>query len=276
MRFGGCLDPRGGPSQRGLAPSPMITPGQSAMSLAVLAAFAVLAPLPASADLPGPVPVPARYGDFDHDTLALTWQPGFCASGPGCLPDQPRGASIGLHGLWASRPSVLRRRGVAEQRWWREGCDDLGPHASAPPALSPLLRSRIEAVMPHLRMGLLAHEYAKHVACFGFAPEAFFAFAIAMRDAVAFGPFGTWLRGEAGHAVRHADAAREFERDFHTPLPRAVQFRCDRDRGGRVVLTQMSITLRPDRLAEFPQPETLRPAPIPQDNCPAEFAVPSW
>ena len=97
-----------------------------------------------------------------------------------------------------------------------------------------------------------------------------------MRDAVAFGPFGTWLRGEAGHAVRHADAVGEFTRDFHTPLLGAVQFRCDHDWAGRVVLTQLWITLRPERLAEFPEPATLLDAPIPQGNCPAEFAVPGW
>ena len=248
----------------------------AAMRVAVPATLLTLAPSLAHADLPGPVPVAARYGDFDHDTLALTWQPGFCTTGPDCLPDQPHGAPIGLHGLWASLPSALQRHGVTEPQWWRKGCGELGAHASVPPALSLLLRARLEAMMPHLRRSLLAREYGEHVACFGFPPEKFFAFAIAMRDAVAFGPFGTWLRGEAGHLVRHADADRAFARDFHTSHPRAVQFRCDRDRAGRVVLTEMWITLRPDRLAEFPEPPTLLDAPVPRDNCPAGFAVPGW
>ena len=246
------------------------------MRLPAFAVLAFLAPAAAHADLPGPVPVPARYGDFDHDTLAVTWQPGFCTSGPGCLPDQPHGAAIGLHGLWASRPSMLRRQGVTEQQWWQAGCDDLAPHASATPRLSPQLERRIAVLMPHLRRSLLAHEYGKHVACFGFSPEVFFAFEIAMRDAVAFGPWAMWLGGEAGHTVRHADATREFTRDFHTSHPRAVQFRCDHDHAGHVVLTQMWITLRPDRLADFPEPETLVDAPVPQDNCPASFGVPTW
>ena len=93
---------------------------------------------------------------------------------------------------------------------------------------------------------------------------------------MAFGTFATWLRGMAGRDVGHADAAREFARDFHTSHPRAVQFQCERDRAGRTVLTQLWITLLADRLADFPAPETLVDAPIPQDDCPSSFEVPGW
>ena len=231
---------------------------------------------PAYAALPGPLPVATQHGDFRHDTLALTWQPGFCASGDGCLADQPHAPLIGLHGLWASRPSVLVRRGVTEQQWWVSGCDDLAPHTDAAPALSAALHARLTAMMPHLAHDLLIHEYDKHVACFGFAPEAFFATALAMHDVVVLNPFASWLTGQAGRTVQHAEALAEFERDFHTSHPRAVQFQCERDHAGRMVLTQFWITLLPGRLADFSAPGTLIDAPIPQDTCPATFVVPNW
>ncbi len=222
------------------------------------------------------LPVATQYGDFRYDTLALTWQPGFCATGGGCLADQPEVPLIGLHGLWASRPSVLVKRGVPEQQWWVKGCDDLAPHTDAAPVLSKGLETRLAAVMPHLAQSLLTHEYDKHVACFGFAPEAFFATELAMRDAVARNPFARWLVGQAGQTVQPADALAEFERAFHTSHPRAVQFQCAADRSGRMVLTQFWITLLPGRLGDFPAPAALVDAPIQQDTCPAAFVVPSW
>ena len=246
------------------------------MRRSALAVVALVLSAPAHAQLPGPLPVATRFGDFDHNTLALTWQPGFCRAGDGCLPDQPHGALLGLHGLWASRPSALVRRGVTERQWRQAGCDDLAPPTDAAPRLSPELGRRLAAVMPHLHPGLLRHEYDKHVACFGFAAETFFAHALLARDAVAFGPFGLWLRDQTGRVVRHADAIRAFARDLHSARPRVVQFRCDRDRAGRVVLTQVWITLRVDGLARFPAPETLADAPVSEDDCPASFGVPGW
>ena len=242
--------------------------------LALLAALA--SPGLTRAAIPGPLPVAAKFGDFGHDTFALTWQPGFCGTGGGCRADQPHDALIGLHGLWASRPSVLIRRGVTEQQWWQVGCDELAPHTDAAPVLSAALQARLAAVMPHLKDSLLTHEYDKHVACFGFAPEVFFRTALLMRAVVLLDPFSTWLAAQAGQVIRHADALTEFERDFHTGHPRAVQFQCAADRTGRVVLTQLWITLLPGRLADFPAPETLIDAPIPQDDCPASFTVPGW
>ena len=218
---------------------------------------------------------PARYGDFDHYTFALTWQPGFCGTGQGCLPDQPTATPIGLHGLWASRPQTLIDQGVSDQTWWHSGCDLLAK-SDAEPVLPAPLSQELAAVMPHLNNDLLHHEYDKHVQCFGFDPATYFSTELAMRDAVAASPFARDLIQRTGITARHADITAAFEADFHTQAPRALQLQCERDANGRSILTQLWITLRTDGTDRFPDASTLIDSPTVQDNCPTSFLVPAW
>jgi ribonuclease I (enterobacter ribonuclease) len=218
----------------------------------------------------------ARYGDFAHYTFALTWQPGFCGTDGGCLPDQPHGVLIGLHGLWASRPQSLIRRGISDPQWWARGCDYYH-HSDSAPALPPATLQRLNAVMPHLKDSLLTHEYDKHVQCFGFDPQTFFQTELSMRRAVADSAFGRYLTVTArGHEVRRAEVIQAFTRAFSTDQTSSLQLRCERNRGGQVVLTQLWITLYRDALARFPRDDSFMNAPILQDDCPGRFRVPDW
>ena len=221
-------------------------------------------------------PTPSHYGDFAHYTFALTWQPGFCSTDGGCLRDQPRAALIGLHGLWASRPQSLIRRGISDPQWWSRGCDYYR-HSDSPPRLPAATLTQLNAVMPHLRVSLLTHEYDKHVQCFGFDPQTFFVTELNMRSEVAASAFGRYLTVTAlGHQVRRAAVIRAFTRDFGTDQSSSLQLRCGRNRRGQVVLTQLWITLYKGALARFPRDDSFMNAPTPQHNCPARFSVPDW
>jgi ribonuclease I len=232
-----------------------------------------------------PAPVPHAYGAFAYYTLALTWQPGICRiddapllgiAGPEhCASDQPRAPLIGLHGLWPSRPQALIRAGVRVQRWWSRGCDLLH-HSNEEPRLSATLRAQLAAVVPQLRHSLLAHEYDKHVQCFGFDPARFFTTELALRSALADAPFGRYLAAQRGKPVAHADVVRAFERSSGTGDARALQLQCARDRAGREVLTQLWLTIRAGSLAAFPAATSLTHTPIDADTCPATFIVPAW
>jgi ribonuclease I (enterobacter ribonuclease) len=218
----------------------------------------------------------ARYADFAHYTFALTWQPGFCSTDGGCLPDQPHTVLIGLHGLWASRPQSLIRRGISDPQWWSGGCDYYH-HSDSAPQLPPATLQRLNAVMPHLKDSLLTHEYDKHVQCFGFDPQTFFQTELQMRRGVIASAFGRYLTGTArGREVRHADVIQAFSRDFGTSQLSALQLRCGRNERGQMVLTQLWITLYKNALPRFPRDDSFMNAPIPQDNCPARFRVPDW
>ncbi|MGA7539067.1 MAG: hypothetical protein WBW93_09885 [Steroidobacteraceae bacterium] len=218
----------------------------------------------------------ARHGDFGHYTFALTWQPGFCRTDGGCLPDQPQDVLIGLHGLWASRPRSLIERRISAPQWWRHGCDYYH-HSDRMPPLSPAMLTRLQHVMPHLKNSLLRHEYDKHVQCFGFDAAGFFATELRLRQRVVDSAFGRYLNVTVrGREVQHADVIHAFMRAFATNRSAALQLRCGRNDRGQVVLTQLWITLHTDALSRFPRDGALMNAPIAQDNCPARFRVPSW
>lgn len=218
----------------------------------------------------------ARHGDFAHYTFALTWQPGFCSTDGGCLRDQPHTALIGLHGLWASRPQSLIRRGISAPQWWSRGCDYYH-HSDSAPRLPPATLLRLNAVMPRLKDSLLTHEYDKHVQCFGFDPQTFFLTELRMRREVSDSAFGRYLTVTASdHEVRHADVIQAFTRAFGTDQSSALQLRCGRNERRQVVLTQLWITLYRDALSRFPRDDSFMNAPIAQDNCPARFRVPGW
>ncbi|WP_367159657.1 ribonuclease I [Kozakia baliensis] len=223
----------------------------------------------------GPALQPAAHGDFHHDTLALTWQPGFCSAGSGCLPDQPRTPLIGLHGLWASEPRSLEAQNVSVQEWWKRGCDIYGIN-DAPPVLDDAMQQSLSTVVPHLPHSLVTHEYNKHARCFGYQAGPFFAAANDLRLKFAQSAMGQWLAERAGLVVTHVDLLAFFDKVTSNTTPRALQLQCGKDQEGRVVLTQMWFTLRHDRLNDFPGASSYITAPENQDNCPARFLLRKW
>ncbi|GBQ70117.1 ribonuclease I [Ameyamaea chiangmaiensis NBRC 103196] len=232
-----------------------------------------------------PTPVATAHGDFRHYTLALTWQPGFCATVPGCVAGQPRAPLIGLHGLWASRPQSLIRDHVPAPTWWAKGCalfDAPGTDETpVDPPVTAQTRDALDRVVPRLASSLTAHEYVKHARCFGFAPDTFFRTALSLRSRLADSAFGQWLQRQAGQDVAHDAVLSAFAADPHvrgaTPLPAgALQLRCERDTAGRTILTQLWLTVSPTKLALFPNAEAALSPPEAQDNCPARFVIPNW
>ncbi|OBU85602.1 ribonuclease T2 family protein [Chromobacterium subtsugae] len=220
---------------------------------------------------------PARHGDFAHYTFALTWQPGFCATGDGCLPEQPKQPLIGLHGLWPSLPQSLIQQGVPVQQWWAKGCAFF-PHALAI-ALPPTeLRQRLSQVMPQLKDDLYTHEYVKHVQCFGYNGVDFFSTAMDMRQAVADSGFGAYLLAQAGQVRRREELEEAFVKAFGTDQARSLQLQCGKDKQGRNVLTQAWFTLKADRLADFPKAEAFVNTPDGEyeDTCKEPFLLPAW
>lgn len=217
---------------------------------------------------------PAVHGDFDHYTLALTWQPGFCAEGS-CLAATAHASPIGLHGLWASLPTSLSDRGISNPQWWAKGCDYF-QHSDAAPALPVAVRQALAVAMPQTEHDLLRHEYDKHVQCFGFNTVTFFQTELAMRDAVMETPFASMLIARTGQQVARTDLLDAFAKSFRTDHPRALQLQCHVDHDGTTVLSQLWITIRHDRVADFPAPVSLTDSPVPQDNCPERFTVPGW
>ena len=222
-----------------------------------------------------PLTPAVTHGDFAYYTLALTWQPGICATDEGCRPDQPKGEPIGLHGLWASLPRTLVAAGVTPEQWRQRGCD-LVRHSDAEPVLDPALKRRLGDVTPHFADDLLAHEYDKHVQCFGFDPNQFFENELALRERVVNSAFGDYVVSQQGRDVAHSDMVAAFRSAYSTSNGTALQLRCGADATGQWVLTQIWISVPADRLDLFPLPSALVDAPIDQDTCPLIFHVSAW
>lgn len=220
---------------------------------------------------------PAVHADFPRYTFALTWQPGFCSTGGGCLADQPTGTLIGLHGLWASLPVSLAGQGVKVQQWWSKGCD-LYVHSDAAPVLPAAISQQLNQVMPHLQNDLLIHEYDKHVQCFQFDPVAFFRTALTMRSTVVDSDFGRYLILQAGQAHTRDDLVQVFIRTFGTDQAQSLQLQCANNHQQQNVLTQIWFTLAADQLANFPQPSSWVNTPDAEyeDNCRQSFLLPAW
>lgn len=223
----------------------------------------------------GPSITPTAHTDFRHDTLALTWQPGFCATGGGCEWDQTHRISIGLHGLWASEPHALEAQGVPVQEWWSKGCD-LYDHNDTPPQLLPTTVEALRGVVPHLKKPLYVHEYTKHARCFGYDADRFFITSMEMRDRFAASAFGLWLAQQSGFQVNRDDMLATFARLMNVRDSRALQVRCEPAHNGQMVLTQLWFTLDPKKLSRFPYEGAYLSSPDDQNGCPATFLVPGW
>lgn len=126
---------------------------------------------------------PSRPGDFDFYVLALSWSPGFCATGGAekarkqCEPGA--GNRFVVHGLWPQY-----ERGFPQ---------DCGPAGRSP---SRVALEATKGVYPD--EGLARYEWRKHGVCSGKSPTDYFADVRRARDAIivppalASGGEGTW------------------------------------------------------------------------------------
>ncbi len=166
-----------------------------------------------------------QYGDFTDYVLALSWQTGFCQSQherrhrepDECrLQKEPANKAdfLTVHGLWPGLPKSIAARGVDQRRWQRFGCATrpipnlpevkASRKCSAPaPGLSPDIATALKEVMPGAggNSCLERYEYAKHGACFGFDPNAYFGTMIRLDKAIKDSALGQFLLQDAGQSV---------------------------------------------------------------------------
>jgi ribonuclease I len=186
-----------------------------------------------------------------------------------------------LHGLWASTPAELKARHMPDPIWWRYGCYWYRPDHAIPQGacsnaalnLPPPLHARLWAAMPAAATCLDRHEYFKHAQCLGFEPAPFFTQALGLLDAVNANPFTAWVRAHRGQTVSRAALLKAFQRSFKLDASSALELRCGRRESARRedVLVQAWMTLRSDRLAQFPAASSFTAGR--RGNCPARILI---
>ncbi len=222
---------------------------------------------------------------FEHYTFALIWQPGACLvhaklAGPDCA--QRTSATVSsrqwsLHGLWPSIPAELSRQGMTPPSWWRYGCYFFHSQHSIPPArscqnpaldLQSAVRTRLARAMPAARSCLDRHEYYKHAACYGFKQNSFFRRALNLLQVVNANPFTKFMRDHRGRVVNRAALQQAFRKGFGLSSSKALELRCGlspKNSGQNDVLIQAWITLRANRIEQFPAPRSFMPGRL--GNC---------
>ncbi len=152
----------------------------------------------------------APSGDFDFYVLALSWSPGFCATGGAAkAPDQcADGAGLGfvVHGLWPQY-----------QHGYPSDCDPGRP-------VSRIALDQTRGVYPS--EGLARYEWRKHGTCTGLSPEAYFAGAKAARDKVVIPD--AFKSPRQAQSIAPADAQRAFSAVNPGLRPEAIAIGCIR------------------------------------------------
>jgi ribonuclease T2 len=152
----------------------------------------------------------APSGDFDFYVLALSWSPGFCATGGAAkAPDQcADGAGLGfvVHGLW---PQF--------QHGYPSDCDPGRP-------VSRIALDQTRGVYPS--EGLARYEWRKHGTCAGLSPEAYFASAKAARDSIVIPD--AFKSPRQAQSIAPADVQRAFSAANPGLRPEAMAIGCIR------------------------------------------------
>lgn len=236
---------------------------------------------------------PGQYGDFDNYVLALSWQSGFCQSMHERNRKEPtecRNQNVGedktalltVHGLWPSLPRSIAARGVDNQRWMRFGCATrpepnypqvkASRKCSAPDTgLSGDMAEKLSGVMPGAggNSCLERYEYAKHGACFGFDPAAYFGTMVRLSQEVRQSPVGQFLASHYGKTVQRSELEQAIASAWGKEKMKSVKLTCH---SHPAYLTEIQLTLNAAAINQPLSGNSLATQPHP-GNCPGTFII---
>lgn len=234
-----------------------------------------------------------QYGDFDRYVLALSWQTGFCQSQyerNNREPDECRlqketankADFLTVHGLWPGLPKSVASRGVDERRWMRFGCatrpipnlpEARGSRKCSSPETGLSLESaaRLSAVMPGAggRSCLERYEYAKHGACFGFDPNAYFDTMVRLNKEIKTSELGNFLNDNYGKRVSRSAFDAAFAKRWGKENVKAVKLSCH---GNPAYLTEIQFSLKAQTINAPLTADSFAPQPHP-GNCGKQFII---
>jgi ribonuclease T2 len=167
----------------------------------------------------------------DSHVLAMTWQPGFCAthgSKPECqaLADNEYAQqNLTLHGLWPNKRSCGENYGFCSHvKEAKDMCDM--PKIEG---LEGEVLADLERVMPASRFGscLERHEWWKHGTCSGLSVGDYFSLARALVDKFNGSNFVTkFVRENIGKRVKRRDILNQLDHEFGAGASNYLTLRC--------------------------------------------------
>ena len=207
---------------------------------------------------------PLTPGDLAPDSielvLAVSWQPGFCATaGQGkreCAtqtPDRFDATHFSLHGLWPDDlddkqifPCYCDRGAPIGCRRSQERDSDI--------ELSDAVFERLEVVMPGVQSGLHLHEWPKHGSCYednksgpdaGADPDEYFTESIAVLEALNASAVRTLFAANIGETLSREEIETAFDQAFGQGASERVLIRCKKA-DNEYLITELWISLKGD------------------------------
>lgn len=179
---------------------------------------------------PKPAPM-VRKRKAKHYLLAMSWQPGFCATHRNkreCRSAR-RGdysaAHLSLHGLWP-QPKNNAYCGVsdADKTIDRRGRWDL----LKPLKLSSKTKSELKKHMPGFTSNLQRHEWIKHGTCYSRDAETYYADSIRLAKAIDKGSIDELITSMKGKRITLKKIRQAMVESFGKGTANSVAMRCDR------------------------------------------------
>ncbi len=114
--------------------------------------------------------------------------------------------------------------------------------ASPAPGLSADIAAKLSGVMPGAggQSCLERYEFAKHGACFGFDPNAYFGAMVRLNNEFKQSLFGAFLAENYGRVVTRKAFNKALEKSWGSDAVKAVKLTCN---GNAAYLTEMQVTL---------------------------------
>ncbi|GAB2179424.1 ribonuclease T2 family protein [Dongia sp. agr-C8] len=229
-----------------------------------------------------------RASAEDSFTLALSWQPGFCADRAQkaeCKIAPKDKPGFTLHGLWPDWDTNGDGKRNAEDAFCIANAGnrksmmalDGGNWLKMPPVkLSQASSDDLARAMPGIVVGLDRHEWWKHGTCSGLAPEDYFATAIVLLREVERGGLARLLGAQAGRIVARKELLEAFEIDFGRGSARALMLDCAKSEGASA-LQEIRIRLKRSEVTAGLTAASLAIPAIPaRGDCAADVLIPAW
>ncbi len=230
--------------------------------------------LAAAASWGAAAPTPQR---FDYFTLALDWQPTFCARVPDAVECRQASPKLTLHGLWPDRAGdpthslefcgvdQASRQADRPERWCM----------IAPVIMSSMTSAALDAEMPGRASCLERHEWLRHGTCSGLSSDAYFSAATGLGAAAMRLRWADYLLAHAGKKAKAAELLDALAADLGPAARDSAGLYC-RAVKGQSAFSELKLRLR----RPLPPPEGLKDALIPAErsdrgDCPADFLVPA-
>jgi ribonuclease T2 len=226
----------------------------------------------------------AAFAD-DAYLLALTWQPGFCATHATLAECKTVAPRLVLHGLWpdwdvngdGKRNEADDTCVSGDGRNAILGIEKGGAAAwpQLPPVdLSTASRSDLAGVMPGVAAALDRHEWWKHGTCSGLKPDDYFATAVLLVRQVERGRLGKLIVAKAGGDVERKALLDAFTADLGPDAARALTLDCAKSADG-TALVEIRLRLQRAKVLEGLNPESLAVPDKPgKGDCAAAIRIP--